>query len=80
MKTKRRTDSKMPIAWHEECLRNREENYGRAVAELYRQKEYVEKFGNENDFMRAQIERAKREGKTEYDRDRYGHKRGGTSE
>lgn len=80
MKAKRRTDSKKPIAWHEECLRNRERTYGIAEAELYRQKEYVEKLGKENDFIRAQIERAKREGKTEYDRDRYGHKRGGTAE
>ncbi len=80
MKAKRRNDSKMPIAWHEECLRNREENYLRAVAECERQTNYVRKFKEENDFLRAQIERAKREGKTEYDRDRYGHKRGATAE
>jgi hypothetical protein len=53
-----------PVSFHEECLKNRKDNYVTRAAELERARQDIA-------ILEAQIARAKAEGKTAFNSDRY---------
>ena len=61
----------MPIAWHEECLRNREASLELAERQARNAAAVAEGLRATNAFYRNQIETAKSAGRTEFDADRY---------
>lgn len=70
-----------PLSWHEECLRNMKASL---LREEKRLREYVdsqiasiENLRKDIETSELQIARAKKEGKTEFDRERYNVKKGG---
>ena len=63
--------NKHPVSWYEECLKNRIENLKRDKETINSQMRYIKEFEIENAILSGQIKRAKEEGLTEFDRDRY---------
>ena len=63
--------NKHSVIWYEECLKNREENLEREKKELKLHIECIDSYRVENAILSAQIKRAKEEGRTEFDRDKY---------
>lgn len=77
-KSKANTKAKT-ILWHEECLANSEWSLERlreqAALEIARFKSRIEQSEKRNAEYRAQIELAKKEGKDEFDAEKYGKRR-----
>ena len=63
--------SKHLVSWFEECLRNRIENIQKEKEEVRSRIEYINSFEIENAILAGQIKRAKEEGRTEFDRDKF---------
>ena len=68
--------SAFSIEWHKVCLRNQRESLQRDEEELSRLTIKVAARRADVAFYRHQIDEAYREGKTEFDRERYRVKRG----
>ena len=66
---------KYPLSWHEKNLENSEAYLQRAEVYLREKEQQVRKLNDNVMFQRMQVERAKKEGITEYDPDKYNHKR-----
>lgn len=60
------------IAWHEECLKNANNTYEWAKNRATEAMNNVERMKQELRMYAQQIERAKKEGRTSFDRDRFG--------
>ena len=67
---------KQTIAWHKECLANSESWLLEEWCKIQRMQEALEKAREWQTFYRAQIERAEREGRDGFDREKFGTKRG----
>ena len=67
---------KLPIAWHEERLRVREESLARRTRELNEFASEVDSFRAENELIREQIAEAKRRRLDSFDADRLLRKKG----
>ena len=61
----------MDIAWHKRCLTNAVTNNEREVRNLISRYRQVMRDKADNDFRAFQIEEAIRQGKTEYDSERF---------
>ena len=61
----------MPLDWHENCLRNSEIWLAEQENELARFQTRMERNRKEVDFLRQQIEAAKKAGKTKFDAGTY---------
>jgi uncharacterized small protein (DUF1192 family) len=59
------------LSFHEECLKNRKENYVTREAAVKVAVEALERARRDIAILEAQIARAKAEGKTTFNRDRY---------
>lgn len=66
---------KMPIEWHEECLRNNRISLSAERASVVHAVARLERSEEQTADYAAQIERAKSEGKKAFDPERYGVKR-----
>lgn len=62
---------KHPIAWHEENLKNFDASLAAKRKELARLTDEVFRMEQESDFRGVQIGQARREGKTEFDGDKF---------
>jgi predicted RNase H-like nuclease (RuvC/YqgF family) len=68
--------SSMPVAWHEENLKNMRASLSRYREELERYQYSVERLSGECAFLESQIARAKDENKSKFDCDKYNKGRG----
>ena len=68
--------SKMPIDWHEQCLRNQTQAFQLRVKRHNQDAVDLEEWKRRIEFSQRQIDEAKRRGMTEYDQDRLLVKRG----
>ena len=62
--------SKQSIQWHEQCLRDKLDHYGRKRAAANRELEECLRAENETAFYARQIDAAKARGMNAFDRDR----------
>ena len=62
---------KMPIAWHEECLKNMEISLGYKKKLLAQEQNDIERMEKRIMFRKAQIEEAKRKNKDGFDEDKF---------
>jgi hypothetical protein len=62
---------KMPLAWHEECLRNREDHYLRSKAILLKMQDNLADALRQLNFSRDQLATAKVRGLEGYDADKF---------
>ena len=67
--------SAQPIQWHEECLIAKQNHLARRTRELDNLFREVKQSEEQVNAYAAQIQRAKKLGKTEFDRERFGVKR-----
>ena len=63
------------IAWHEDCLRNMEIGLKNKYEEMERLENVIQRFEKDIKERKAQIERAKKEGKEIFDPEKYNKKR-----
>jgi hypothetical protein len=66
---------KFDIKWHEKCLVNTKESIARDKEYLERRRIQLEQLSQDALVYEGQIERAKKENKDGFDRDKYGKKR-----
>ena len=67
---------KRSVSWHAECLINWQASLDKEAAEVARVQKQLDERVAEMQFYRSQITRAIKEGRTDFDRERYGVKRG----
>ena len=67
--------SKFSVAWHEQALANWKGHIECEKAEIARRQEHLDHQLQEVQRYESQIAKAKAEGKTEFDSDRFGMKR-----
>ena len=68
---------KMPMAWHEECLRNQRTHYERELARLKVMQDELERTRVDINIYEYQIAKAKEQGKDGFDREKFNRKRAG---
>lgn len=61
----------MSIEWHESCLKNSSANCARKKELVLETLREVERWERDNELYRIQINAAKKQGKTHFDRDRF---------
>lgn len=69
-------DTRKPIAWHENCLKNMIQSHKESIEAIARMQAMADRIWKEIKEKRAQIDRAKAEGKLSFDEERYNVKRG----
>ncbi len=62
---------KMPMGWHEWCLKNSKENLAREEETFARLTAAIERFRKQVAFHEAQIAEAQRQGKDGFDQDKF---------
>lgn len=62
---------KRPLSWHRECLANQIASRDRALEAVKRAQRDYERHVDDVEILRAQVERAEREGLVEFDRDKF---------
>lgn len=62
---------KMPITWHEECLKNNKNHLLRKEAEAERVMESLKRHRMRVEHLEFQIQQARRKGKTGFDSERF---------
>jgi len=67
--------AKRPLAWHKECLKNREAYVSRKQAELESAAARLRQDNLENAIYREQIRRAEEEGRDGFDAERFNKSR-----
>ena len=67
--------SKFSLKWHEECLENRKRNLDKKNKELDAMQEEIYRLKVRIIVYEGQIEKARKEGKTEFDAAKFGIKR-----
>jgi ribosomal protein S21 len=68
---------KMPLQWHEQCLRNMKSHAERATIDAERAAEYASKLKTEIEQRERQLAEARRRGIDSFDPDRFAIKRSG---
>jgi ribosomal protein S21 len=68
---------KMPLQWHEQCLRNMKSHAERATIDAERAAEYASKLKTEIEQRERQLAEARRRGIDSFDADRFTVKRSG---
>lgn len=66
---------KHPLAWHRNCLQNMLQTLEGRRTELSHVREAVERLNTETVIYAHQIERAEREGRDSFDREKFNHKK-----
>lgn len=62
---------KQSIEWHRDCLNNIQATLDREHEDLARKQKRVDRLEEDVEQYRRQIDRAQREGKADFDRERY---------
>jgi hypothetical protein len=67
--------NKMSLEWHKNCLKNSMASLLKLQEEAKRLEQTINRYLVEDKFYEAQIKEAERIGKSEFDRDKFFHKR-----